>query len=136
MAGRIGNPRRIAVLRALQLGDLLCAVPALRSLRAGAPEAEIVLVGLPWARSFVARYPELLDGFREFPGYPGLPERPPVIDRIPSFLSEMQADRFDLAIQLQGSGPFVNPLTVLFGARQNAGHESKVDPMFEKEPAH
>src|SRR5579885_2877976 len=107
-------PRRIAILRALQLGDLLCAVPAFRALRSALPDAEIVLIGLPWARVFV-------DRFREFPGWPGLPERPPLIERIPDFLTAMQAERFDLAVQLHGSGPFVNPLTALFGARRCAG---------------
>jgi ADP-heptose:LPS heptosyltransferase len=120
---RLGDlvPRRIAVLRALQLGDLLCAVPALQALRAAWPEAEIVLVGLPWARSFVDRFRHCLDGFREFPGWPGLPEQSPQLERIPAFLAAMQAEHFDLALQLHGSGPFVNPLTVLFGARRCAG---------------
>jgi len=79
------KPQRIVILRALQLGDLLCAVPAFRALRTAFPHSEIVLLGLPWARSLVERFQHYLDGFREFPGWPGLPERAPAIEQIPAF---------------------------------------------------
>src|SRR5690242_177756 len=118
---RLTPPRRVLVLRALQLGDMLCAVPALRAFRAAWTDAQIVLVGLPWARAFVERFDRYLDGFREFPGYPGLPEREPAIGEIPAFLAAVEAERFDLALQLHGSGLIVNPLLMLLGATRVAG---------------
>lgn len=114
-------PRRVAIFRALQLGDLLCAVPVLRALRAALPESELVLIGLPWARAFVDRYADYVDGFREFPGWPGLPEQSPRRDEIPGFLTQMQAEQFDLVVQLHGNGALTNRLVALFGAKRTAG---------------
>lgn len=111
----------IVVLRALQLGDLLCAVPAFRALRKAYPAATISLVGLPWSQEFARRFGAYLDGWIEFPGFPGLPEREPEIRRIPHFLLEMQQLGSDLAVQMQGSGSVANPLVALFGAKAYAG---------------
>lgn len=120
---RLGDPapRRVLVFRALKLGDMLCAVPALRALRTALPEAHLTLLGMPWAECLVRRFPRYLDAFQAFPGYPGLPEQAPDIERWPRFLDEMHAERFDLAVQLHGSGSFVNPVTALLGARGCAG---------------
>lgn len=120
---RLGKslPKKIAVFRALQLGDLLCAVPAFRALRRALPNSKITLIGLPWAKSFVDRFPNYFDDFLEFPGYPGLSEIVPQVKRIPAFFMTAQERRFDLAIQMHGSGIFANPITVLLGANVNAG---------------
>lgn len=115
-------PQRVAVLRALQLGDLLCAVPAFRALRAALPEAHITLICLPWGRELVRRFANYFDEFLEFPGFPGLPERPFAVTEFPDFLRRAHQADFDLAIQLHGSGSFVNPLLVLLGAKRNAGY--------------
>src|SRR5258708_20188868 len=79
-------PKRIAVFRALQLGDMLVAVPALQAIRAGFPRAEITLIGLPWAASFVQRFHHYIDQFVEFAGFPGIDELEVVPNRPPPFL--------------------------------------------------
>jgi len=99
-------PETVAVLRALQLGDLLCAVPCFRALRRAWPAARITLVGLPWAKTFVARFTHYLDGFQEFPGFDGIPERGFDASRMQAFMA--RASAFDIAIQLHGNGSVTN----------------------------
>ncbi len=118
----------IAVLRALPgLGDLLCAVPALARLRAGRPDSHIAVIGLASACDVVGRYGHLIDELIIMPGFPGLPEQPVDPAATASFLVEMQARRFDLAIQMHGSGGVTNVLTALLGARRCAGCYSPGD---------
>lgn len=116
--------RRIAVFRALQLGDILCAVPALHALRAAAPQAHITLVGLPWARQFQERYADLLDDFVAFPGGDGFPEAGPADgDATHAFYAGMRSRCFDVAIQLHGSGPQSTEVVRQFGAHHVFGFQ-------------
>ena len=116
----------ICVFRALQLGDMICAGPALRALRRRFPAACIVLVGLPWAADFAARMKPVVDEHIGFPGWPGLPERPVDHVALPGFLASLGRRGFDLAVQLHGSGRLTNDLVRSFGARRMAAH--RVEP--------
>ncbi len=119
--------RSIVILRALQLGDLLCAVPAFRAMRAAWPAARLTLVGLPWARAFVDRFASCLDDFVEFPGWPGLPEREPDREGWPRCLAAIASRRPDLALQMQGDGSITNDLVARFGAAGVAGFVRRGD---------
>ena len=65
--------------------------PGLAHIRSGFPGAEIVLVGLPWAREFVGRYPAYP---RRVPRVPGLSRAcrsgSPTCERLPEFFEEYQ----------------------------------------------
>ncbi|HWO93688.1 MAG TPA: glycosyltransferase family 9 protein [Dehalococcoidia bacterium] len=112
---------RVLVLRALQIGDLLCAVPALRALRGRFPEVEISLIGIPWARDFVRRFRAYTDRFLLFPGYPGIPEAPFVPDATLRFFAWAQSQHYDLAIQLHGNGLRTNAFVEMLGAEATSG---------------
>lgn len=114
-------PRRIAIFRALQLGDMLCSVPALRALRRAWPDARVTLIGLPWATRFVERFPSLIDELVVFPGARGFPEQEESDAGLPRFYAAMRERRFDLAIQMHGSGGPANDIVRQFGAAACAG---------------
>ena len=119
--------QKIAVFRALQLGDLLCSVPALRALHQAYPRAEITLLGMPWAQSLTRRFPHYVHSFKHFPGYPGLPEQPVNLRAFTRFLQDVQEEGFDLVLQMQGNGSVVNPMVELMGGRHTAGFCLKND---------
>ena len=114
---------QVLIVRALPgLGDMLCGIPAVRALRRALPGARISLLGLPWARSFASRFPRYFDEFIELPGYPGIWE-PAAGYRslLPGFFASVRARKFDLALQLHGSGVITNPFTLQLGAKKAAG---------------
>ncbi|WP_423146186.1 glycosyltransferase family 9 protein [Rubrolithibacter danxiaensis] len=113
--------KKIAVFRALQLGDMLCTIPAIRALRKAYPDAQITLIGLPWAQALVERLTAYFDNFIPFAGFPGLPEQPFNAKNFADFLAKVQSENFDLVLQMQGNGSIVNPLAELFGAAHTAG---------------
>lgn len=119
--------KKIGIFRALQLGDMLCSIPAVRALRAAHPDAHITLLGLPWGKDLVQRFNRYFNAFIHFPGFPGLPEQEVDVSRLPEFFTAMQQQEFDLVLQMQGNGSIVNPMVALMGARRTAGFWRKAD---------
>ncbi len=118
--------RRILVVRALQLGDLLCAVPALRALRRWAPDAHITLCGLPWSREFVNRYAHLVDDhceFRDTRHSRSSMQRYPL-----AAVARAVAGEFDLVVQLHGSGTYINDFVRTLNAAETAGFHPSDQP--------
>jgi len=120
---------KIGIFRALQLGDLLCCTPAFRALRYAFLNAEITLIGLPWAASLVDRYPSYFDRFLHFPGYTGLPEQPDDPYAFDNFQKIMRKEKFDLLLQMQGNGTIVNEMMNSFQPKYLAGFHNKESDM-------
>jgi len=113
----------VAVIRALHLGDLICMIPAIRALRLAGPRSRIVLIGLPWASEFVARYPHYFDDLLEFPGWPGIPERE-LDEAAPARLAAFQSSitrTFDVVLQLHGDGRIINDFAATVPGRVHGG---------------
>jgi ADP-heptose:LPS heptosyltransferase len=115
-------PARVAIVRALPgLGDGLCAVPALRSVRRTWPGARVTLIGLPAGAWLTERFPQYVDELLALDAWPGLAEVDGPALRARPFLRAARARRFDLAIQMHGDGRASNRLTAALGARRRVG---------------
>jgi ADP-heptose:LPS heptosyltransferase len=125
------RPRTVAVFRALNLGDLLCSMPAFRALRRALPQAWISLVGLDSARPIVERFGRYIDELLPFPGDAAFPEQEVRHSEAPAFYRNLQERRFDLALQLHGSGWRANDIVGAFGARRWAGFAPRLQDQVE-----
>ena len=115
------DARKVVVFRALNLGDMLCSIPALRALRRQLPQAHITLVGLPSALPVLERFSGYVDEFVAFPGDPAFPEQPVNEAALAAFYQSMQARRFDLALQMHGSGQRSNEIVLAMQPAQWLG---------------
>ncbi|WP_066944500.1 glycosyltransferase family 9 protein [Microtetraspora fusca] len=114
----LADPRlaEVAIVRLrVGLGDLLCTVPALRSLRRARPDVRVTLVTWAEMEPLVRRMSRYVDALLPFPGYPGIPERPVDGPGLAAFLGT--APRFDLAVQAYGDSGAAREVTERLGRR-------------------
>jgi ADP-heptose:LPS heptosyltransferase len=130
----VEDVHKLAVLRANAIGDYLVSLPAIVALRAAYPDAELVLLGSDWHASFLAGRPGPVDRCLPVPPTAGVrddrpPSSPAMVDR---FFARMRAERFDVAVQLQGGGRHSNPFARRLGARVTAGSRTPDAPPLDR----
>ncbi|NMO89408.1 glycosyltransferase family 9 protein [Actinomycetospora sp. TBRC 11914] len=118
--------RRLAVLRANGLGDLVVAEPALSAVRAAYPDAEITLLGAPHHEALLAGRPFPVDRVVVVPPVHGVrayPHSVPDVSEaeLEAWVAPLREYGYDLAIQMHGGGGNSNRLIDRLGARVTAG---------------
>lgn len=141
--GLLPNVRRIAVLRANALGDMVFALPALAALRSAYPAAEIVLLGRAWHAAFFAGRPGPVDRVLVVPGddapesglhgiHSDAPWRAASEAERAAFAGRARREAFDLAVQIHGGGRNSNPFLASLGARWSVGLRSDDAPALDR----
>ncbi|MFJ6198801.1 glycosyltransferase family 9 protein [Micromonospora sp. NPDC092111] len=131
---RVPDVSRIAVLRANALGDFVFLLPALESLRAAYPGAEIVLLGAPWHATLWRDRPGPVDRVLVVPPAPGIREPGPGEEpaALDDFLAGVAREGVDLAVQVHGGGANSNPVMSRLGARVTAGLRAEDAPPLDR----
>jgi len=135
MTTKLTGINKIAVLRALGLGDFLAITPALYALREAYPHAEIVYLGKPWPKTFLEGRPGPIDRVIVVPVSNGVPVeagRSQDEAELDAFFAQMREERFDLALQMHGGGRNSNPFVKRLGARFTAGTRTPDAPELDR----
>src|SRR5438132_13978245 len=115
--------RKICVLGANGIGDMVFALPALAALRKAYPRAEIVLIGQPWHAELLPGR-GIVDRVVVTPPYPGVRTDSQGFaseEEVANFFRSMADEEFDLTIQMHGGGAHSNPFVSRLGARLTVG---------------
>jgi ADP-heptose:LPS heptosyltransferase len=130
----LADVRKIAVLRPNAVGDFVFALPALHALERAYPDAELVLLGLPWHVDFLRERPGPVDRVVVVPPLAGVGLAPDADDEGARrrFLEAMRSEGFDIACQMYGGGRYSNPLLAAFGARLTVGARADGAPPLDR----
>jgi ADP-heptose:LPS heptosyltransferase len=129
---RLERIKKIAVLRANALGDVILSLPACEALKKAYPEAEIVLLGRSSHLNF---YQGLVGPFdRIIPLPSSLKFDESLFDRNSNnkaIVNLLREEKFDLGVQLHGGGRFSNAFLLMIGARITAGARTPDAPLLD-----
>ena len=112
------------MLRGGGLGDLLFAMPAMQSLAAAYPGAEITLLGTAGPAALLEGRPGAPHRIEVMPAVPGVTASPGAyVDpgAIEEFVTQARDASYDLAVQVHGGGRHANPFLLRLGARHTIG---------------
>ena len=130
---RFDDISRIAVLRGGGIGDLMFVLPAVESLLAAYPGAEVTLLGMPSHAALLADRPAPFAAVEVLPVHPGVREGSPHDPAVTeAFLEAMAARSFDLAVQAHGGGGNSNPFLLRLGARHTVGTAAPGAPRLDR----
>jgi ADP-heptose:LPS heptosyltransferase len=132
----IETVRKIAVLRAGGLGDLIFTLPALDALRETYPGAEITLLGGPLQTELLSGRPEPVARAITVPPSTGVNGPDTGVDedeeKLEHFFARMREERFDLALQMHGGGGYSNPFVRRLKARITVGAQAPDAPPLDR----
>lgn len=120
----VKDVKKLAVLRANELGDYIAVIPALQALKSAYPEAELVFLTKPWTKDYLRQRPGPVDRVVTVPVSRGVrieTDRQQSTPELMDFFEHMQQERFDVAIQLHGGGRYSNSFINNMGARLTVG---------------
>lgn len=134
MNGKLNGIKKIAILRANALGDLIFSLPAIKALKDTYPSAEIVFLGKKWHKDFlINRTP--VDRVIVIPKAAGVGEEEDYKEdtaELNNFFKKVKGEKFDIAIQLHGGGRFSNPFILNLGAKLTIGLKNFDAPPLDK----
>ncbi len=132
----VEDVRKIAILRAGGLGDLIFTLPALGALKETYPEAEMTLLGGPLQTGLLSGRREPVTRAITVPPSTGVngPDTGVEEDEeeLERFFARMQGESFDLALQMHGGGGYSNPFVERLGARVTAGAQAPGAPPLDR----
>ncbi|GCE08719.1 glycosyltransferase family 9 protein [Dictyobacter aurantiacus] len=130
VAGKLTRVKKIAILQAGAPGDFIFTLPALEALRHTYPRAEIVLLGQNWHAAFLRGRPSPIDRVVVVPAC----QDAHATDHrdLEWFFAHMQAEHFDLALQMQDGSRGISAFLLRLQARVTAGYDAPDGPQLDR----